>query len=291
MIKDRKGNIINQDVNESKSLKFLYRTLIGRFILNILIRPFASKFVGAYMNSRLSKIKIKRFIKNNKIDIDEYEKKEYLSFNDFFTRKIKVEKRMIDYNPFHFISPCDSKLSIYKIDEVSTYKIKDNYYKIDDLVANQLDLTPFKNGYCLIFRLCVDDYHRYCYIDDGIKTENVFINGEYHTVQPICLERYNFFYRNAREYTILNTNNFGQIIQIEIGALFVGRIKNKDGIGEIRRGKEKGMFEFGGSTIVLLVSNDFVKFDNDIIENTNQGFETRVLYGEKIGERVRKNVN
>lgn len=290
MIKDRKGNILDKGVSESKSLKFLYRTLIGRFILNILIRPFASKLSGVYMNSRLSKLKIKKFIRNNNINMDDYEEKEYSSFNDFFTRKIKEGKRKIDFEPFHFISPCDSKLSIYKINEVSTYQIKSNYYQIKDLVADQLDLTPFKDGYCLIFRLCVDDYHRYCYIDDGMKSDNVFIKGEYHTVQPICLERYNFFYRNAREYTVLNTNNFGQVIQIEIGALFVGKIKNKDDASEIRRGQEKGMFEFGGSTIVLLVNKDFVKFDEDIIENTKQGFETRVLYGEKIGERVKKNV-
>ena len=190
-------------------------------------------------------------------------------------------------NPFSFISPCDSKLSIYKIDDSSIYKIKDNYYKIDDLVDNQLDLSSFKDGYCLVFRLGVDDYHRYGYIDDGIKSENVFVKGEYHTVQPICLEHYNFFCRNAREYTVLSTNNFGKVLHVEIGALFVGRIKNKDGVGMIRRGKEKGMFEFGGSTIVLLVNKEFVEFDQDILDNTKNGYETRVIYGQKIGERVK----
>jgi len=288
MIKDRNGNILDKDAKDSKSLRFLYNNAFGRCILNILIRPFASKLSGVYMNSRLSKFRIKKFIRKNNINMDDYEDRKFKSFNDFFTRKIKEGKRNIDLDPFHFISPCDSKLSIYKIDEVSTYKIKDNYYQIKDLVADQLDLSPFKDGYCLIFRLGVDDYHRYGYIDDGIKTENVFIKGEYHTVQPIALDRYNFFYRNAREYTVLNTNNFGQVIQIEVGALFVGKIKNKDQAGMMRKGQEKGMFEFGGSTIVLLVEKDFVKFDEDILRNTIEGYETRVLYGQKIGERVRK---
>lgn len=287
MIKDRNGVILDSNLKESNSLKFLYNTLFGRFILNILIRTWASKLMGVYMNSRLSKIRIKKFIKKNNINMDEYEVKKYKSFNDFFTRKIKEGKRKIDVDPFSFISPCDSKLSIFDIDETKIFKIKNNYYRIEDLVADHLDLSMFKNGYCLVFRLGVDDYHRYCYIDDGIKNENVFIKGEYHTVQPICLEHYNFFYRNAREYTILSTNNFGKVLQVEVGALFVGRIKNKDGIGMIKKGEEKGMFEFGGSTIVLLVNKDFVKLDQDIINNTKDGYETRVLYGQKIGERVR----
>lgn len=289
MIKDRNGVVLDPNSKESSSLRFLYNTLVGRFILNILIRPWASKLMGVYMNSRLSRLRIKKFIRKNNINMDEYEDRNFKSFNDFFTRRIKDGKRKIDMNPFSFISPCDSKLSIYKIDDSSIYKIKDNYYKIDDLVDNQLDLSSFKDGYCLVFRLGVDDYHRYGYIDDGIKSENVFVKGEYHTVQPICLEHYNFFYRNAREYTVLSTNNFGKVLHVEIGALFVGRIKNKDGVGMIRRGEEKGMFEFGGSTIVLLVNKEFVKFDQDILDNTKNGYETRVLYGQKIGERVKHN--
>lgn len=291
MIKDRNGNILDSNTKESSSLRFLYNTLVGRLILNILIRPFASKLMGVYMNSSLSKRRIKKFIKQNNINMDEYEEKDFKSFNDFFTRKIKNGKRSVDLDPFSFISPCDSKLTIYDIDEISVYKIKNNYYKIDDLVKNQIDLSMYKNGYCLIFRLGVDDYHRYGYIDDGIKSDNTFIKGEYHTVQPICLNHYNFFYRNAREYSVLSTNNFGKVLQVEVGALFVGRIKNKDEASMIKKGEEKGMFEFGGSTIVLLVSKDYVIFDEDILKNTKDGYETRVLYGEKIGERVRHHVS
>ena len=55
MIKDRNGNILDSNTKESSSLRFLYNTLVGRLILNILIRPFASKLMGVYMNSSLSK--------------------------------------------------------------------------------------------------------------------------------------------------------------------------------------------------------------------------------------------
>ena len=40
---------------------------------------------------------------------------------------------------------------------------------------------------------------------------------------------------------------------MEVGALMVGRIKNhKKKVSVVHRGEEKGMFEFGGSTVVLL---------------------------------------
>lgn len=47
------------------------------------------------------------------------------------------------------------------------------------------------------------------------------------------------------------------------------------------------MFEFGGSTIVLMVKPDVILPDNDITENTNAGFETVVKMGEKIGVKIK----
>ena len=51
---------------ESKSLKFLYNNFLGRAILRVLINPKVSKMYAKYMNSLLSKHKIKRFVKRNR---------------------------------------------------------------------------------------------------------------------------------------------------------------------------------------------------------------------------------
>ena len=107
------------------------------------------------------------YLKKNNIDLNEYEKKKYKSYNDFFTRKIKEEHRKIDMNKNNLIAPCDSKLTAYKINDDSVFKIKNSYYKVEDLLKNKSLAKKYKDGYCLIFRLCVDDYHRYCYIDNG----------------------------------------------------------------------------------------------------------------------------
>lgn len=268
---------------------FLYRNPCGRVILKVATLPTVSKVAGWFMDRKVSSFAINRFVKKNNIDVKEYEERKYKSYNDFFTRKIKEEVRKIDKNKKSLISPCDSKLTAYEINDKSIFKIKDSYYKIEDLLKNKKLAEKYKNGLCLIFRLCVDDYHRYCYIDDGKKDKNTFIKGVLYTVRPIALENYNIYKENSREYTILHTENFGDIVQIEVGATIVGRIKNHHQEYEFTKGEEKGMFEFGGSTIVLLIEKDKVNIDKEIIDNTKDGYETIVKIGEKIGTKKAKN--
>jgi len=273
---------------QAKSLSFLYTTSLGKNCLKILTKPFISKISGRFLNTKLSSYMIKGFVKKNNIDLSQYEQRKFKSYNDFFTRKVLDNKRDIDMDKNAFISPCDSKLSAYKITDTSTFKIKDSYYTLKDLLAGNEIYKEYSNGLCLIFRLAVDDYHRYCYIDNGTKTENTFIPGELHTVQPIALENYNIYKRNCREYTVLSTENFGDVIQIEVGALIVGKIINHHDKHAFIKGEEKGMFEFGGSTIVLLVKENMVNIEEEIFENTEKGLETIVKYGERIGTKYEK---
>ena len=80
--------------NPNLGLSFLYNTYLGRIILKPLVKNNKiSSIMGKFMDSRLSKILIKRFVLNNKIDLTDYEDKNYNSFNDFFIRKIKKDKR------------------------------------------------------------------------------------------------------------------------------------------------------------------------------------------------------
>ena len=267
----------------SKIQKFLYRTFAGRFLLKILTAPAISVIVGKFMDSPLSIPCIKPFIRRNNIDMSEYEKTEFRSYNEFFTRKIKSERRVVNMNPNVLISPCDSKLTAYKINQNSIFSIKGSHYRIEDLLRSKSLAKRFTDGYCLIFRLEVDDYHRYCYIDNGTKSRNFFIQGVLHTVNPIALERYNIYKQNSREFTVLHTENFGDVVQVEVGAMMVGRICNHQEKGSFRRGQEKGMFEFGGSTVVLLFEKDKIRLNDDILRNSASETETVVKFGSKIG--------
>ena len=283
-IKDRTGQPVKSSGNESKAVSFLYNNPVGRGVLKVLVMPFWSKVAGAYMDSRVSKIHIKKMSKKINVDYSRLEKTDFSSFNDFFTRRIKPEFRPIDDNKNAFISPADSKLTVYDINGDSEFPIKGSYYSVADLLGgDKKKAEEFAEGVCLIFRLAVDDYHRYCYVDQGTKGENIFIKGVLHTVQPIALKNYNIYKQNSREYTILKTENFGNIAQVEIGAMMVGRIKNLHGPCSFQKGQEKGMFVFGGSTIVLLVKKGVLKIDEDILINSEDNVETVVKMGEKIG--------
>ncbi len=268
---------------QAKSLSFLYTTKLGRTCLKFLVKPSVSKISGRFLSTRLSSLMIKNFVKKNNIDMSEYEQRKFRSYNDFFTRKVIDGKRNVDMDKKAFISPCDAKLTVYSIDDTSTFNIKDSYYTVKDLLGGNELYKEYQNGLCLIFRLAVDDYHRYCYIDSGTKSNNTFINGELHTVQPIALNNYKIYKRNCREYTILHTENFEDVVQIEVGALLVGKIVNFHNEYSFKKGEEKGMFEFGGSTIVLLVKENTISIDDELIRNTKMGLETIVKYGERIG--------
>lgn len=270
------------DVVVLKSQKFLYRTLFGRMLLKILIRPFLSKLVGRYLSSSFSKHRIKKFVKKNSILLEDYELDHIQSFNDFFSRKIKEGKRRIDKEAGSFISPCDSKVSVFPIEKNSVYKIKDSYYRIEDLLEDPILAKEYEEGWCFIFRLGVEDYHRYCYIDDGFQEKNITIKGVFHTVNPIALEKYNFYKTNHRSYTVLHTDHFQDVVQIEVGAMFVGKIENYYEQHIFSKGEEKGRFLFGGSTIVLL-TKDIIQVDEDILYQSQLGNEVQVSYGEKIG--------
>jgi phosphatidylserine decarboxylase len=263
----------------SSGQSFLYQTTFGRIILSLIIRPWFTKLGGAFLNSRLSKLGIKKFVKKNKINKDDYILDDIKSYNDFFKRKIKPKLRPINNETHSLISPCDAYLTCYNIGEEAIFEVKNSYYRLKDLINDEEEAKEFIGGKILIFRLQVDNYHRYCFPLDGKKIKEYHIKGVFHTVNPIALESYNFYKTNSRTVSIYETN-YGKVLMTEVGAMMVGKIKNHD-IKEFKKGEEKGYFEFGGSTIVLAVKNAVI--DEEFFKNTADGYETLVLYGEKIG--------
>lgn len=273
------------EVITSKYLKFLYNTFLGRIILKIFTSKFSNNVIGLYMSSPLSKRKIKKFIKVNHIDMSEYVESNYNSFDDFFVREIKEGKRFFNPDENILLAPCDSKLLVYKIDENSCFNIKNSKYTIKELLQDNELADQYMNGYCLVFRLSVDDYHHYSFIDNGNLVKQKKIKGIFHTVQPISFKKYKVFHENYREYSLLNTEHFGKIVQMEVGALGVGKVCNRK-VSSFKRGEEKGYFRFGGSTVIVLIQDNKVVIDKDIIDNSLKDIETRVKLYESIGRKM-----
>ena len=268
-------------------LRYAY-SRFGKLSRKLLVSPPLTAVTGRYMNTKCSLRHIPSFVKKHGIDLSDYLPEEYTCFNDFFTRRIRPEARPVNLDPDTLISPCDGNLSAYRISEDSEFAVKNSYYSVSDLVGGDEIAHEYLNGTCLILRLGVDNYHRYCYIDDGFKGRNHHIEGIYHTVQPIVVRKHPVFRQNNREYCMLYTKNFGNVVQIEVGACLVGRIKNHNETGVTHRGQEKGMFLFGGSTIILLFKEDVLDVSDWVFDFTAMGREIPVKYGAPICKRLIK---
>lgn len=266
------------------ALPFLYGTVPGRLLLKVLSAPALSQACGRFLDSRLSARLIPGFVRRNGIDLDDYETDGIRTFNEFFRRKIKEGKRPFDMSPSVLCAPCDGLLSVWHIDGGGTViPVKQSSYTVASLLQDEALADSYVGGTCLVYRLCVDNYHRYCYADGGKKSGNVFIPGVLHTVRPVALEPLPVFAMNSREYTVIESPAFGRIVQMEVGAMLVGRIVNLEGEGTAVRGKEKGWFEYGGSTVIVLAGPGKLSVRADIAENSRQGIETPVRMGELVG--------
>lgn len=283
--RDRAGKEYKVSTSQDRFLRFLYTNRFGKRLLKFMISDKLTRLIEWYMNTRISTLKIDPFIKKNNIKISDYEKKFYDSYNDFFTRKIKKSKRPVNSDPNVLVSPSDGKVTVYPISDKLIVNIKNIDYSVKSLLLDRELSEELEGGWLYVIRLTVDNYHRYCYPDSGYQHENYYIPGFFHTVNPVALENTSVFAQNCRAYTVLDTDHFGRIIQMEVGAMGVGRIVNYKESEFVERGEEKGYFEFGGSTVCLFVPKGSAVPDEDMIKNTEEGYETLVKMGEHIGKR------
>ena len=282
--KYRDGTEIEKKIIYEGYLGGMYRRLTGRMVLKMLTRPVVSKCAGWALSTKSSRVLVGPFVRRTGIDLSEYEQVRFRSYNEFFSRKIRPETRPIDNNPNHLISPCDSQLMVFPITEKGVFHVKNTPYTVETLLRDKQKAKEYEGGQIMIFRLGVDDYHRYCYVANGKKGENVFIPGVLHTVSPVVYDHFPVYKENAREYCSLHTKEFGEMLMMEVGALMVGKIVNHfQQESAVRRGMEKGYFQFGGSTVILIAKAGAVHVDGDILHNSANGYETIVKYGEKIG--------
>lgn len=281
-----------ENVAGDKYIKWAYESPIGKSFVELFIkRKLFSKLYGNFCDSKLSVKKINSFIKNFNIDTDIFtnDPSDFKSFNDFFIRKLTPESRPINKDKNILISPGDGRLLAYtNIDINSLIQVKGITYSLSELLEDNPIANEYSGGTCLILRLCPVDYHRLHFIDDGIIEKSNIVNGNYYSVNPTALERIPKLYcQNKREWSIFHSENFGDVILMEVGATCVGSIvqtykPNK----KVSKGDEKSYFKFGGSTTILFFKENTVNIDDDILIQSSFGFETKVIMGEKIGEKI-----
>ena len=188
--------------------------------------------------------------------------------------------------PGRLCSPCDARLSVCEIRGDSRFFIKGVPYTLESYLGDRSRAEEYAGGVLLLFRLCVDDYHRFAFADSGTAGETRRIPGRLHTVSPIAAELVPIYRENSRCHTELMSDHFGKVMVSEVGALMVGRIVNSFSPGRVQRGEEKGYFAFGGSTVTLCLQKGRAVIDPDILKNSTAGVETKVRMGERIGRAI-----
>lgn len=281
-----------EKVAGDKYLNWTYSSPVGMTLLELFLKKKAfSKFYGKYCDTRFSSKKIPEFIKNFDIDMSVSKNKveDFKCFNDFFIREVTPEGRPLTMEQDIVISPGDGRLSAFKdIDLDELVQIKGLTYSLKELIQDDSIAQKFKNGICLILRLCPVDYHRFHFVDNGVCDETVKIRGHYYSVNPIALNKKpKLFCENKREWSLFHSENFGEILHVEVGATCVGTIVQTYVPGSrVTKGSEKGYFKFGGSTTILFFQKDTISIDEDILHQTSLGYETKVNMGEKIGKKL-----
>ena len=268
--------------SESKSIDFLYGTALGRFLLHPLVSPTVSMAAARFLSSKASAKIAVSFAEKNGISLEDYEMPEggYRSFNEFFTRKIKAGRREISEG--ELIAPSDGLLTVAPITKDSVFSIKNTLYSLELLLRDRELALKFEGGTALIFRLTPAHYHRYSYCSSGEVKAKRRIDGVLHSVKPICHDNFPVFIENSREYVVIENPVLGDIVQMEVGALLVGKISNHPcEVGDsVEKGTEKGYFEYGGSSIVVLVGSDAGNRLGK--EPTAPDVEIPVLLGEEL---------
>ena len=279
MIYDRKrGEIIEDRVYDPKTTAFLYHTPLGGLVLLGIRQRWFGKVYGLFQKTRRSKKKIAGFAKEYGIEAGDLNR--YCSFNDFITRK---EERTIEGEGL--VAPADSFLTVLSICGGRLIEVKGKTYTVAKLLKDKGLAAEYEGGLALVFRLAVYDYHRYCFPDSGRVVWEKTVGGVLDSVNHRATGKFSLC-GNRRKVSLLETKDFGEVVFVEVGAMLVGRIVATHTAQTFQKGDEKGYFEFGGSTLVVLLKKGTAAIDGDIAEHCGRGLETRVKYGEKIGEKM-----
>lgn len=278
-----------EQVYGDRLVSLLYGNPLGRKLADeIFCRRTISQMVGWYQSSAISQRKIDSFIRQFKIPMEEYEPGPFRSFNDFFIRRFRPGTRKFVEDKKKFPAFVEGRiLAFKKVDPLQTFPVKGEDLRADTILGDTHAARPFMGGPAIIARLCPTDYHRFHFPDSGIVKSDHHIQGRLHSVNPVALMGNSRIFRsNERHVSLLETENFGLIAYVEVGALCVGRIVQTHPWSQpFKRGDEKGYFLFGGSTVIIFGEPGKWSPDPDILERSAAKMETYVKLGEAIGSR------
>ncbi|OQM34174.1 archaetidylserine decarboxylase [bacterium endosymbiont of Pedicinus badii] len=268
------------------------------FLQKILPKKLITKIFSFVLNQKLGRVTtfmIKMFIKFYSIELLELRKrniKSYLTFAEFFTRKIKKESRPINKEKFSIVSPVDGIITEYGfLKKKKIFFVKNKYIDLRKILNFDKNLVQqFSKGSYTISYLSPKNYHRVHMCYSGFLKNIVYSPGEFFSVNPKIIKIFpKVLIKNEKVICVFQCE-FGIFIKILVGAIIVGGIKTiwnkkeffkkkysickKNKKNFLKKGQEIAKFEFG-STVISLFSKR-IAFEKSIICNKY------IKMGEKI---------
>ncbi len=276
------------------NIAILMQYILPKQLITIVAGKLANKKAGM-----LTTVVIKWFIKRYQVNMNEAENSDpasYASFNEFFTRSLKLKSRPLATSDF--ICPVDGAVSqIGKINDDQILQAKGHNYTTLALLAGNMPLAEqFKNGSFACLYLSPKDYHRIHMPCTGALKSMTYVPGDLFSVNPNTAANVpNLFARNERVVCEFVSETHGTFIMVLVGATIVGSMAtvwhglvNPPRSKQVRtwdysdkrisfaKGEEMGRFLLG-STVVMLFEKDTLTF------NANWKPTGNVRLGEVLG--------
>ncbi len=283
------GALETEQVYGEGFLRWSYGNPLGAISLNAFVkRPFFSKWYGRRMSTTKSAARVMPFIAEYGLDPEDFAERpeNYRSFNEFFYRKLKPAARPIDPSEVGVVFPADGRhLGFQKASEIEGVFLKGQKFDLSVLLGDDALARKYAEGALVLSRLCPVDYHRFHFPAAGVPGPARRIEGPLFSVNPIALrQRLAYLWTNKRTLTRLETERFGTVICMEIGATCVGTIRQtytpQQAVG---KGEEKGFFAFGGSSTITLFEPGAIRLEADLLENSAHQTELYARIGSRMG--------
>ena len=277
----------------SERLAVLLQYLLPKQALTALAGKFASASAGG-----LTTAVIRWFVGHYGVNMGEAANPDiagYPSFNEFFTRPLRLDARPLA--TADFICPVDGAISQFgAVDRDQIFQAKGHCYSTTALVGGDAVLaSQFENGHFATLYLSPKDYHRIHMPCAGKLTRMIHVPGDLFSVTPVTARGVpGLFARNERVVCVFEGEQ-GPFVMVLVGATIVGSMAtvwhglvNPPRPGQVRewryegqdlhyaRGDEMGRFLLG-STVVMLFQRDALKF------NAEWAPQRAIRMGEKMG--------
>lgn len=283
------GVVETENVYGDGPLRWIYGNPLGRLSLHTLVKRAAfSRWYGRRMDAPASRARVAPFISTYNVNADEFADAphSYRTFNEFFYRKLKPGARPIDPDPNSAVFPADGRhFGFQDVSKLEGIFVKGAVFDLRKLLGDDQLAGRFRDGAMVMSRLCPVDYHRFHFPVSGVPGAPVMINGPLFSVNPVALRRnIHIFTQNKRAISRIESERFGTVVMLEVGATCVGSFDYTFTPGvHVEKGAEKGFFKFGGSSTITLFERGGVKLAADLIEYSQRSIELYARMGDRLG--------